>query len=161
MEAVERIEIVRGTGSLQYGAQFGGMLNYVSKAPDTTRAFIFEAVTSAGSFNMLSAYFAVGGSVGKFRYYAYYNKRSSDGYRKDAHTDFDAQSLVLIYEPSRKFNVKAEIARSNYLYRIPGPLTDSMFYADPTQSTRTRNYFNPDIYVPSLTFNWNLTPTPG
>jgi len=26
MEAVERIELVRGTGALQYGAQFGGML---------------------------------------------------------------------------------------------------------------------------------------
>jgi Fe(3+) dicitrate transport protein len=31
MESVERIELVRGTGALQYGAQFGGMLNYVSK----------------------------------------------------------------------------------------------------------------------------------
>jgi len=29
MESVERIEMVRGTGSLQYGAQFGGMMNYV------------------------------------------------------------------------------------------------------------------------------------
>lgn len=27
MEAVDRIELIRGTGSLQYGAQFGGMLN--------------------------------------------------------------------------------------------------------------------------------------
>ena len=31
MEAVDHIELVRGTGSLQYGAQFGGMLNYVTK----------------------------------------------------------------------------------------------------------------------------------
>src|SRR5688500_1283360 len=28
-ESIGRIELVRGTGSLQYGAQFGGMLNYV------------------------------------------------------------------------------------------------------------------------------------
>ena len=27
LESIERIELVRGTGSLQYGAQFGGMLN--------------------------------------------------------------------------------------------------------------------------------------
>jgi Fe(3+) dicitrate transport protein len=32
-----------------------------------------------------------------------------------------------------------------------------MFKADPTQSTRSRNYFSPDIYVPSLTFNWTLS----
>src|SRR6478752_6900024 len=29
MEAVSRIEMVRGAASLQYGAQFGGMVNYV------------------------------------------------------------------------------------------------------------------------------------
>lgn len=40
MEAIERIELVRGTGALQYGAQFGGMLNYVSKQPDTTRPLV-------------------------------------------------------------------------------------------------------------------------
>ena len=29
MEAVQRIEIVRGAASLQFGAQFGGLVNYV------------------------------------------------------------------------------------------------------------------------------------
>jgi Fe(3+) dicitrate transport protein len=31
MEAVETIELVRGGASLQFGPQFGGMLNYVLK----------------------------------------------------------------------------------------------------------------------------------
>jgi Fe(3+) dicitrate transport protein len=47
-----------------------------------------------------------------------------------------------------------EWARSTYLYRIPGALTDSMFNADPKQGTRSRNYFSPDIHVPSITINW-------
>jgi Fe(3+) dicitrate transport protein len=29
-----------------------------------------------------------------------------------------------------------------------------MFQADPRQSTRSRNYFNPEIYVPSLSLEW-------
>src|SRR6478735_3442755 len=34
MEAVSRIEMVRGAASLQYGSQFGGMINYVlNEAP--------------------------------------------------------------------------------------------------------------------------------
>jgi len=49
MESIERIEFVRGMGSLQYGAQFGGMLNYVTKQADTTRQFGFQSVNSAGS----------------------------------------------------------------------------------------------------------------
>jgi len=156
MEAVERIELVRGTGSLQYGAQFGGMLNYVSKRPDTTRAFVFESINSAGSFGLLSTYNAISGTVGKFQYYAYYHKRVSDGYRENSDTDFDAQSAVLIYNPNNRVRIKAELARSNYVYHIPGPLTDSMFYADPRQSTRARNYFNPEIYVPSLSLDWKI-----
>ncbi|MEI9806434.1 MAG: TonB-dependent receptor [Bacteroidota bacterium] len=42
------------------------------------------------------------------------------------------------------------------MYRIPGPLTDSQFEADPKQATRSRNYFSPDIHVPSVTLNWQI-----
>ena len=30
MESFEKIEVVRGTGALQYGAQFGGLINYLT-----------------------------------------------------------------------------------------------------------------------------------
>ena len=157
LESIERIEMVRGTGSLQYGAQFGGMLNYVSKQGDTTRPVGFENVTSVGSFKLLSSYNAVGGKLGKFRYYAYLQKKSKDGYRKNEHTDSEAESIMLNYEPNKNVSIRIEWARSKYLYRIPGPLTDSMFATDPTQSTRSRNYFSPDINVPSIIVNWQIT----
>jgi Fe(3+) dicitrate transport protein len=156
MEAVERIELVRGTGSLQYGAQFGGMLNYVSKKPDSTRAFTFESINSFGSFNTLSTHQAVGGTVGRFRYYGYFNKRISDGYRENSHSDFDAQSFMVTYAPTPNIELTAEVARSKYDYRMPGPLTDSMFFADPRQSTRARNYYSPEIFVPSFSLEWQL-----
>jgi Fe(3+) dicitrate transport protein len=156
LESIGRIELVRGTGSLQYGAQFGGMLNYITKQSDTTRPFSFESINSIGSFNLLSTYNAIGGKAGKFRYYAYIQKKSRDGYRKNEHTDSQAEAIILNYQPSTKFSIRAEWARSKYLYRIPGPLTDSMFYADPTQATRSRNYFSPDINIPSVTLNWQI-----
>ena len=155
-ESVERIELVRGTGSLQYGAQFGGMLNYVSKQGDSTRPFSFESINTGGSFNLISSYNAIGGTLGKFRYYAYIQKKSRGGYRENEHTNSEAEAVILSYEASTKFSIRAEWARSKYQYRIPGPLTDSMFYADPKQATRSRNYFSPDIYIPSVTINWRL-----
>ena len=156
MEAVERIEIVRGTGSLQYGAQFGGMLNYVTKQPDSTREVSFESINGAGSFGLLSTYNAVGGTIGKFQYYAYATYRKSDGYRDNSKSDYDAQSLMLVYNATNNFKVTGEFSRSNYVYQIPGPLTDSMFHTNPRMSTRSRNYFNPEIYVPSLKFEWQV-----
>lgn len=157
-EAVERIELVRGTGALQYGAQFGGMLNYVVKQADTTRVFGAESINSAGSFGLLSTYNAVGGKIGKWQYYAFYSKRVSDGYRDNGASDYDGQGLVLQYRPSENLTLKAEVFRSNYLYRIPGPLTDAQFAENPRQSTRARNYFNPELVLPALSAEWKIGP---
>jgi len=156
LESIDRIELVRGTGSLQYGAQFGGMLNYVSKQGDTSRPIGFESISTVGSFNLLSTYNAIGGKLGKFRYYAYVQKKSRDGYRKSEHTESEAESVMLSYEPDKRFSIRLEWSRSKYVYQVPGPLTDSMFYADPRQATRSRNYFSPDINVPSVILNWQL-----
>lgn len=157
LESIERIELVRGTGSLQYGAQFGGMLNYVSKKGDTSQTIGFENITTAGSYNLLSNYTAIGGQVGKLNYYAYYQRKSREGYRDNDQTRSEAQGIMLTYQFSTKISLKMDWARSQYRYRIPGALTDSMFYADPTQATRSRNYFSPDIHIPSLTLNWNIS----
>ena len=156
LESITRIELVRGTGSLQYGAQFGGMLNYITKQGDTTRPFSFESINTVGSFNLLSTYNAIGGKSGKFKYYAYIHKKSRSGYRDNEHTDSEAEAIILTYDPSAKLSIRAEWARSKYLYRIPGALTDSMFQANPTQATRSRNYFSPDIHVPSVNLNWQI-----
>jgi Fe(3+) dicitrate transport protein len=154
MESFEKIEIVRGTGALQYGAQFGGMINYVTKRPDSAKAFTLESVNTAGSFGLLSGYNAVGGTVKRFSYYAYYYKRHSSGYRKNSQSDAEAQFVQLGYRFTDKVSIKGELGRSKYLYQIPGPLNDSMFDANPKMSTRSRNYFSPDIYIPSLSLNW-------
>ncbi len=158
LESISRIEIVRGTGSLQYGAQFGGMLNYVTKQGDTTKKFSFESVNSGGSYNLLSTYNAIGGKVGKLKYYAYYHKKSRNGYRENEHSDSEAESVMLQYDFTNNFSARVEYARSMYKYRIPGQLNDSMFNADPRQSTRSRNYYSPDIHVPSIKLFWQLSP---
>lgn len=157
LESIERIELVRGTGSLQYGAQFGGMLNYVSKKGDTTRPIAVENITSAGSYNLLSNYTSIGGQIGKLNYYAYYQRKTRDGYRNYEQTHSEAQGIMLNYQFSNKISLKIDWARSQYRYQLPGALTDSMFDANPKQATRTRNYYSPDIHVPSLTINWDLS----
>lgn len=158
MESIQRIEIVRGTGSLQYGAQFGGMINYITKQPDTSAAISYDGVHTVGSYGLLSSYHAIGGQLGKLKYYAYYHRRSSEGYRNNSRSQAESQFVALTYQFSPGLSLKAELGRSTYLYQIPGPLTDSMFLANPRQSTRSRNYFNPDIYIPSLELNWQLGP---
>lgn len=156
MEGVQKIELIHGTAGLQYGAQFGGMINYITKTGDTTKALSYEGNHSAGSYGLFSSYNAISGKVGKLSYYAYYHKRVSEGYRKNAHSDAEGQFASLTYRFTPSVSLKAELGRSTYTFRIPGPQTDAMFTNDPRQSTRSRNYFNPDIYLPSLTLDWKI-----
>ena len=158
LEGIDHIELVRGAGSLQYGAQFGGMVNYVSKQGDTSRPFSFESINTVGSYKMLSTYNAIGGKVGKFKYYAYISKKSRGGYRDSEHSNSEAEDITITYEPSDRFSVRVEWTRSVYLYRLPGQLNDSMYSADPRQATRLRNYYSPDIHIPSVTLHWDITP---
>ncbi|MCC7298081.1 MAG: TonB-dependent receptor [Bacteroidia bacterium] len=156
MESYEKIELIRGTAALQYGAQFGGMLNYCTKKPDSTKLFSFENNSTIGSYNLKSTYNAISGTYKKFSYYAYYYFRYSNGYRRNSNSTANAQFLQLNYQFTPKISLHAAVGRSIYLYQSPGPLNDSMFHRDPTMSVRDRNYFSPEIYVPSITLNWDL-----
>jgi Fe(3+) dicitrate transport protein len=154
LESIERIEIVRGAGALQYGAQFGGMINYISKQGDTTKPISVESFNTVGSYNLLSTYNAIGGKIGKLKYYGYVSKRVRNGYRENEKTNYDAEGITFTYDPSKQFSIRLEWARSNYTYKIPGPLNDEQFISNPMQATRSRNYFNPTINIPSLTLSW-------
>ncbi|HRN54638.1 MAG TPA: TonB-dependent receptor plug domain-containing protein, partial [Gemmatimonadaceae bacterium] len=154
MEAMERVELLRGTAALQYGAQFGGLLNYRTRAPDTTRAFGVEGSLTGGSFGMRNGFASVGGRVGRIEYQAYGAQRVSDGYRTASESEYDAQYAALTYHASATLRIRAQVGRSYYLHRVPGPLTDSMFESDPRQATRTRNWFSPEIVVPALRLEW-------
>lgn len=159
LESITKIEMMSGTSSLQYGSQFGGMINYVTKQGDTSKPISYESLSSIGSYGLLSTFQSIGGKSGRFRYYAYYQRRNTKGYRDGSRSDAQAQFFNLSYAASPDLQIKAELGRSQYLYQIPGPLSDAMFKDDPRQSSRRRNYFSPDIYVPSVTVDWKISPS--
>jgi len=158
LEAVQEIQIIRGSAALQYGPQFGGMLNYLIKQPDTTKVLGFETQQTYGSFSTFNSYNALGGKKGKFTYSAYFNYRSSDGWRHNSNYNFLNAYGSLHYKPSDKMNIGIEYSRENYVQKFAGGLTDSMFAANPRQSTRSRNYFNPIINLISFLLDYSINP---
>jgi Fe(3+) dicitrate transport protein len=157
MEAMEEVQLVRGTAALQYGSQFGGLLSYVTRAPDTTRRLRASGSATAGAFGLVNLIGAAGGRVGRVDYQAYAAGRSTDGYRDGAESEYNAQYVGATWHATRTVRVRAQAGRSWYRHRLPGPLTDAMFHADPRRATRTRNWFSPAIVVPALRLEW--TPT--
>src|ERR1700761_9446634 len=80
-QGISEIQIVRGSAALQFGSQFGGMVNYKMKEGDTTKVFGFESDQTAGSNRFFDSYNVAGGKSGKWSYYAYFDDRSGDGWR--------------------------------------------------------------------------------
>ena len=70
-EAVERVDLVRGSSSLQFGPQFGGVIDYVLRdgAPDSPLRI--KARETGGSFGMFNSYLSAEGGQGKWTYFAY------------------------------------------------------------------------------------------
>lgn len=150
MEAIADIQFIHGTSALQYGAEFGGLINYVLKQGDPHKSISGEFIQSYGSWNTHSSYLSLGGKKGKWQYFGYGQWRESDGYRDTAKGKSYASHAEVKFTPSSKWQIKAEVSNSEYMYRLPGPLGEKQFAENPRQANRSRNYFSPNIWIPAL-----------
>ena len=139
-EALEKIEIVRGAGSLQYGPQFGGMMNYVTKRYLGTKPFSFESQQTIGNYGLYNAFNAIGGKIKKFSYYGYLHHRAAEGWRENSQYRTTTGHLSLSYSFSSKLSATLDYTHMDYNSQQPGGLTDSLFLVNPRQSNRARNW---------------------
>lgn len=143
LQSVQRIEIVRGHGALQYGPQIGGMVNYILKnGSDFTKPLHVETYQTIGSNGLINSYNAIGGKTNKVNYYAFFDHRSADGWRDNNRYNSKTGSGTLTYHFSDRFSVTTEFTRWHSLSQQPGGLTDEQFNQNPKQSLRSRNWFD-------------------
>lgn len=157
MQAIEQIQLVRGSAALQFGPQFGGMMNYKLKQGDSSKILSLESEQTAGSNNFFNSFNAVGGTKGKFNYYAFYDNRHGDGWRDNAKFNYHSYYVHLGYQLTSRINISAEFSRMDYVQQIAGGLTDAQFAANPKQSERTRNFFQPIINLPMLRLQYHIS----
>jgi Fe(3+) dicitrate transport protein len=151
LEVVDRIEIVRGASSLQYGSGYSGLMNFVLKKPDISRSFIFKSQNTAGSYGMFSTFNYIGGTVGKLNYTVFYQKRFGNTSRENSYYNTDNAHAEIGYAFSNKFKLNTEITVMNTKIQQSGGLTDAQFAVNDKQSTRSRNWFGTPWVVPALT----------
>lgn len=158
MQGIQRVELVRGSAALQFGSQFGGMMNYVMKEGDSTKPFSIESEQTVGSNNLFNSYNAIGGRKGKLTYYAYFDYRHGDGWRPSSAFNYHAYYFHINYQFTPKTSIALEFSRMDYVQQIAGGLTDVTFHQNAQQSFRSRNYFNPEINIPALIFKHEISP---
>lgn len=157
MQAVDRIELIRGGASLQYGPQFGGLLNYVLKKPATDKPIAVESQQSVGSYGLFSTYNSIGGTAGRWQYMAYVDYRRADGWRQNSRYNIFNGFASVSYAVSNRLKIGAEVSRAYTVNQQPGGLTDVQFAQDARQSSRARNWFNVPWTVPSITADYAIT----
>ena len=156
-EAIEKIELVRGAASLQYGTQFGGMLNFVMKKGDPNKKLSLVSRQTLGSFGLFNSFNSVGGQKGKWNYYAFHQYKRADGFRPNSSIDAHTSYMAIRYLANDNFNIGFEYTRLNYVAQQPGGLTDAEFETDPTQSKRSRNWFRVNWNVLAVDLNWRFS----
>ena len=156
-QALERVEIVRGAASLQYGPQFGGMLNFVLKDAPEDKKIEFTTEQTYGSFNFFNTFNSVGGTLGKFKYYSYYQYKRGDCWRPNSAFDLHNAYAKLGYEFNNRLSLDFEYTFMHYQAQQPGGLLDIEFQRDPRISKRERNWFQVDWNLAALTLNYRIS----
>ena len=157
LEAVETIQMVRGGASLQFGPQFGGMLNYVLKR-EKAQLFSYETQNTVGSFGLVSSFNAVGGKYKKFSYYVYNHSRSAKGWRENNRFQARNTHAFLEYRFTDQTKISAEYTNSDYEMQQPGGLTDAQFKTNSRDSFRERNWFGVPWTIFSVNFDTKVNP---
>ena len=145
-EAIQKIEIVRGAASLQYGTQFGGLLNFRLKK-GVNKPLEIIARQTLGSFKLQNTFVSLGGSKGKWNYYSFYQKKSRNGWRPNSNSEAQTAFSSFQYQANDHLGFGLEFTHMDYLAQQPGGLDDATFLSNPDTSLRARNWFR---------VNWNI-----
>lgn len=157
LQSVQRIEIVRGQGALQYGPQFGGLINYIIKnGAEIKKPFEFESQQTNGSFGLSNSFNAIGGKKGKINYYAFYDHRSGEGWRLNSNYYSKAAFGTITYHFSPALSLSVEVMQSNIRSQQPGGLTDQQIVNDARQSVRARNWMDISWTTPAAILNYQI-----
>lgn len=156
IEALKSIEIIRGSAALQFGTQFGGLLNFVIKDPANYTPLEVTTRNTLGGYGYFGTFNRISGTSNRLSYQVYHQYKRGNGYRENS--GFYQHQLFgqLGYAVTEKWNIGVEITKMSYLSQQAGGLTDFMFNENPRQSIRDRNWFHVDWNMLAVTSTTEL-----
>lgn len=156
MEAVARVEVIKGAATIQYGPQLGGMVNYVIKEGSKTKSIDYNTMQTVGSNGLFNSYHAAGGTYKKLNYFGFVNFRTLDGWRKNSQQQQLTGYGKISYRLNDKVSLGLEYSLLRNRIKMPGGLNDGQFEADSKASVRSRNWLKSPWNVLSASLNYNM-----
>jgi Fe(3+) dicitrate transport protein len=151
-EGLQEIQILRGAASLQYGTQFGGLINFIMKKPNYNKSLEVITRNTTGSNNLFTNFTSLSSTGKKVNYYSYVNYKKGNGFRDNSNFESTNTFHYLEYKINDKTLLSSEFTYLNYLAQQAGGLSDEMFKKDHLQSNRARNWFEVKWMMYNLKF---------
>ena len=156
-EAIEEIQIIRGAASLQYGTQFGGLVNFKLKDATTYRPIAGVIRNTIGSNSLYTNFTQLSGRLSKWRYIGHVNIKKGNGFRPNSKFNSSNVFAKISYDFSENTILSAEVTYLDYLAQQAGGLTDDLFNGNPYQSNRERNWFGLYWFLYNIKFEHALS----
>jgi iron complex outermembrane receptor protein len=129
LEQIERIEIVRGTGSVLYGDNaVGGVINIVTKIPPEGLSATLGV--NAGSYDHSGQKASVAGGKDNFAGSVSASYGTSDGYRDNNEATMRDIGAKFLYDPMEYLSLNLTGSRHSDDYGLPGPLSKAELDTD-------------------------------
>ena len=155
-EAVDEIQLIRGAASLQFGPQFGGLINFKLKGPNPNKSLELTARHTVGSFGLNNSFLSIGGTKSKWSYYGYANYKFGNDWRPNSEFEVIHGHINIKNQINEKTSLGFEFTKMYYLAKQPGGLTDDNFFRYPDTSVRNRNWFKVDWNLANLNFDYEI-----
>ena len=155
-EAIDEIQLIRGAASLQFGPQFGGLINFKLKQGTDNKPLEFVARHTIGSFGLNNSFISIGGDKSSWNYYGYLNYKFGNDWRPNSNFDVINGHINIRKYINERTSLKIEFTKMNYLAQQPGGLTDIQFNINPDTSVRNRNWFKVDWNLAAIQFDHEI-----
>ncbi|MCE5212206.1 MAG: TonB-dependent receptor [Deltaproteobacteria bacterium] len=160
VNTIEKIEIVRGPGSVLYGdAAIGGVINIITKKGKGKP--VFNASVIGGSYGLHDERVGVTGAVDKWTYAVTGENNFSSGYRDRSKYSAQGGGLDVGYSANDLFNVSLGVSFDKVDYQMPGALTKEQMEQDRRQyqpgnsdNDGSDKYTNVNLGIKSFWGSW-------
>ena len=151
-EGLQEIQILRGAASLQYGTQFGGLVNFIMKKPNQEKKLEIITRNTLGTNGLYTNFTSTSYKKNNFSYFGFINYKKGDGFRENSEFNSINYYQNFNFEINEKIKITADLTYLNYLAHQAGGLSDIMFRDNPFQSNRERNWFDINWFLYNLKY---------
>jgi iron complex outermembrane receptor protein len=153
LDAIERIEIIKGSGSVLYGDNaVGGVINIVTKEVKE-EGLHYKLETKGGSYDYNKESLTLEAKVDDISLYVNSQHHSTDGYRRNSHYRGRATNFKLSSQLFEQTILKMDGSHQRYVYGLPAGLNETDLNS---MSRRDSKYPNDNARVEDNYINLSL-----